>query len=149
MILKCLCRTNQPVALAFFSRVPLAHFFRLNPPLNLKSSARMTAGSWVKWWRARELSETVTVNAPNPINLWAEIDFPEQHGACGKTVDCGRRWSLLFDGLPDQHCQEAPGRLVPGTDRLTSADRERLWSTSGECMTTCAQRGHTHTHSMN
>lgn len=29
--------------------------------------------------------------------------------------------SFAFEGLPDRHSGEAPGRLVPGTDRLTSA----------------------------
>lgn len=89
-------QNKSPYHSAFFSsRIPLT-LFRLNPALDRTSSARMTAGCREKWLqcRARWLSETVTINAPNPINLWAEIEFPEQHGACGKTVDCGRRWSL-------------------------------------------------------
>lgn len=55
---------------------------------------------------------------------------------------------LLFDGLPDQHCREAPGRLLRGTDRLTSALGEGMWLTSGQGRTTyvsCVQKGETHT----
>lgn len=74
----------------------------------------------------------VTVNGPNLVNLCGQIEFPEQRGACGEAVDCGRRRSLLFEGRPDRHSLEAPGRLVHGTDRLTSAVREGLWLTSAQ-----------------
>lgn len=77
------------------------------------------------WEKSRLMALTSSICA-------GEIEFPEQRGACGEAVDCGRRRSLLFEGLPDRHSLEAPGRLVHGTDRLTSAVREGLWLTSAQ-----------------
>lgn len=71
----CKCRTNHTITLLFFlSSCGRLTLFRLNPALNLTSSAlddcsrrlsEMGAVAQIPC-RARQLSETVTVNAPKP-----------------------------------------------------------------------------------
>lgn len=55
------------------------------------------------------LSETVSAHISSqrrcqstpqkPCDLWPEIEFPEQLGQCGKSVDSGRCWSLPLTNL--------------------------------------------------
>ena len=42
------------------------------------------------------LSESHSLMPLTPVNLCGEIEFPEQRGTCGKTVDCGRHTEVLL-----------------------------------------------------
>lgn len=77
----------------------------------------------------------------NPINLWAEIEFPEQRGACGKTVDRGRRLSLLLRDFQTNIVGRLRVVLSTGRD-VWPAVRKGLWLTSDECVTTRAKKRH-------
>lgn len=85
--------------------VPLPHAplegpFGVNLALNLALSIWITAARWVKGCRgASALRDAARRRNETPAICGPEIEFPEQLGQCGKSVDSGRRCSLPLTTL--------------------------------------------------
>lgn len=60
----------------------------------LTESCRVKRSRW-----ASALRDAASHGHKPPCDLRAEIEFPEQLGQCGKSVDSGRRWSLPLTNL--------------------------------------------------